>query len=217
MQSATRRIFSIITVAVVASAFSLVTGPAGASSGRYVVVLKDSVSSSKAVASEHARDHRAEIGFVYAHALKGYSAVIPESRLAAIRRDSRVAYVEPDGIVSIVHHECGHTGGPPGSSPSPECPEPTPDPDPAPTDCGSSTQTLPWGIDRIDADLSSTLAGNCIGAVSNVNVYVIDTGADAAHPDLNVVNHVNFAGGPNKDCNGHGTHVAGTIAAGQLL
>jgi aqualysin 1 len=78
-------------------------------------------------------------------------------------------------------------------------------------------QTLPWGINRVDADVSSTLAGNGSGAVSNVNAYIIDTGIDTDHTDLNidVVNHVNpsGAGGGNEDCNGHGTHVAGTVAA----
>jgi subtilisin family serine protease len=74
-------------------------------------------------------------------------------------------------------------------------------------------QTLPWGIDKIDADISSTAAGNGSGTVSNVNAYIIDTGIDADHTDLNVVDHVNFAGGPNRDCHGHGTHVAGTVAA----
>ena len=77
----------------------------------------------------------------------------------------------------------------------------------------TNAQTLPWGINRIDADISSTLAGNGSGAVSNVNAYIIDTGIDTAHADLFVVKHVNFAGGPNKDCHGHGTHVAGTVAA----
>jgi subtilisin family serine protease len=73
-------------------------------------------------------------------------------------------------------------------------------------------QTLPWGIDKIDADTSSTLAGNGTGAISNVNVYIIDTGI-GTHRDLNRINHVNFAGGRNDDCHGHGTHVAGTASA----
>jgi subtilisin family serine protease len=77
---------------------------------------------------------------------------------------------------------------------------------------GIAAQTLPWGINKVDADLSSTLAGNGSGAVSNVNAYIIDTGV-YKHSDLNVVNHVNFAGGQNDDCNGHGTHVAGSAAA----
>lgn len=75
------------------------------------------------------------------------------------------------------------------------------------------TQTLPWGIDRVDADISSTLAGNGSGQITGVNVAVIDTGV-YAHTDLNRVRQVNFArDGINRDCNGHGTHVAGTIAA----
>jgi hypothetical protein len=76
----------------------------------------------------------------------------------------------------------------------------------------AQAQTLPWGINRIDADASSTDAGNGSGAVSNVNAYIIDSGM-YRHTDLNVVGHVNFAGGKNTDCNGHGTHVAGTVAA----
>ncbi len=74
-------------------------------------------------------------------------------------------------------------------------------------------QTIPWGITTTRATLSSTLAGNGAGAVSGVNVYVIDTGI-ATHPDLNLVKHINFVSdGKNTDCNGHGTHVAGTIGA----
>lgn len=74
-------------------------------------------------------------------------------------------------------------------------------------------QSLPYGINRVDADISSTVAGNGSGSVTNVRVFVIDTGV-GTHTDLNRVNHVNFTGdGNNNDCNGHGTHVAGTIAA----
>jgi aqualysin 1 len=73
-------------------------------------------------------------------------------------------------------------------------------------------QTLPWGINKIDADVSSTKAGDGTGTISNVRAYIIDTGIDVTHRDLSVVRHVNFASGPNSDCNGHGTHVAGTVA-----
>jgi len=77
----------------------------------------------------------------------------------------------------------------------------------------ATAQTFPWGIDKIDADKSSTKAGDGSGAVRNVNAYIIDSGI-YKHADLRVVNHVNFAGdGKNYDCYGHGTHVAGTLAA----
>jgi aqualysin 1 len=77
----------------------------------------------------------------------------------------------------------------------------------------AEAQTLPWGIDKIDADVSSTKAGNGSGAVSGVNAYVIDTGI-YRHTDLYRAKHVNFVGdGRNTDCHGHGTHVAGTVAA----
>jgi subtilisin family serine protease len=73
-------------------------------------------------------------------------------------------------------------------------------------------QALPWGVDKVDADLSSTKAGDGSGSVNGVDAYVIDSGV-YSHSDLVVDRNVNFAGGKNTDCNGHGTHVAGTIAA----
>jgi subtilisin family serine protease len=77
----------------------------------------------------------------------------------------------------------------------------------------SQAQVVDWGIPRIKADISTARSGDGAGTVSGVNVYVIDTGVDPTHPDINLVNHVTFTGEPNADCNGHGTGVAGIIAA----
>jgi subtilisin len=80
----------------------------------------------------------------------------------------------------------------------------------------TAAQTTPTGINRVDADLSPTagIAGN--GGDVNVDVAVIDTGVQASHPDLRVFANKNcslFGLGGAGDQNGHGTHVAGTIAA----
>jgi subtilisin len=75
-------------------------------------------------------------------------------------------------------------------------------------------QTLPTGVDRIQGDSSSARSGDGTGSV-NVAVAVIDTGS-GPHSDLNIAGGKNCStGNPNNygDGNGHGTHVAGTIAA----
>jgi len=153
------------------------TPSSGGGADSYIVVLNEGVSNPGQVANGFAQRDNLEVGFVYSHALKGFSAVIPEARVNDVRTDSRVKYIERDGTMRAV------------------------------------AQTLPWGIDKIDADTSSTLAGNGSGATANVHAYVIDTGIDASHTDLSVTSHVDFASGPDTDCNGHGTHVAGTVAA----
>ncbi len=71
-------------------------------------------------------------------------------------------------------------------------------------------ETAPTGVRRIDA--ASTTSAS---AASTVSVAVIDTGVSLAHPDLNAVSGKNCvtAGASANDDNGHGSHVAGTIAA----
>ena len=75
-------------------------------------------------------------------------------------------------------------------------------------------QSLPTGIDRVDADLSSTKSGDGSGSV-NVDIAILDTGIDLNHPDLNIYSQVTFVSGTSSgnDDNGHGTAVAGIAAA----
>ncbi|MFB9967992.1 S8 family serine peptidase [Sinosporangium siamense] len=79
-----------------------------------------------------------------------------------------------------------------------------------------NVQTLPTGIDRVDAELSPTAAIDNVDTRVNVDVAVIDTGIQLNHPDLNVytagARNCNTGSSAN-DGNGHGTHVAGTIGA----
>jgi aqualysin 1 len=75
-----------------------------------------------------------------------------------------------------------------------------------------ASQSIPWGIRNIGSTTNSTKAGDGTGATTGPTVFIIDSGI-AVHEDLNLIDHVNYAGGSNTDCNGHGTHVAGTVGA----
>ena len=87
-------------------------------------------------------------------------------------------------------------------------PKPPKDPEP--------TETLPWGVDRIDADIVWSQYG-ITGA--GIKVAILDTGIDPDHPDVagNIAECVNTLGDEPadgfEDLNGHGTMIAGTIAA----
>lgn len=119
-------------------------------------------------------------------------AVMPPGALVALLQHENVSSVCEDGIVTVSQ---GRASAKPGGS--------TP-PAPAP-------QVLDWGVDRIDAELAW---GVTTGA--GVTVAVVDTGIDLTHPDLTPVlsgtNFVNTTATANDD-NGHGSHVAGIIAA----
>ncbi len=69
--------------------------------GRYIVVLKDSVASPVAVAHSHARKHDAQLGFVYSAAIKGYSATLSSGAVRALRADPLVAAVVEDREVHL--------------------------------------------------------------------------------------------------------------------
>lgn len=85
----------------------------------------------------------------------------------------------------------------------------------------ATEQSLPWGVDRIDAELVWQGAPGNAGA--GVDVAILDTGIDGDHPDLSVAGGVNYTGqfvidGSTRatdwnDKEGHGTHCAGVIGA----
>ena len=74
------------------------------------------------------------------------------------------------------------------------------------------TQILPWGVDRIDAEVVHDNSNN---RGAGVNIAIIDSGIDRYHEDLIVVGGKSFVDYTNdfNDDDGHGTHVAGIVAA----
>ena len=79
-----------------------------------------------------------------------------------------------------------------------------------------ASQSMPTGVARIGGRTSPAARIDGIDERVNADVAVVDTGIDAAHPDLNVAGGINCSTADRTawgDANGHGTHVAGTIAA----
>ncbi len=124
----------------------------------------------------------------YGYALNGFAAKLKDSQLESLKKDSRVKYIEQDYLVTLGKPSWAGGGG--GG--------------------GDTGQETPWGIARVNGG-----AGNSSGGTA----WVIDSGIDLTHPDLNVDvgRSQSFLGGKDandpNDANGHGTHVAGTIAA----
>lgn len=165
---------------------------------QYIVVFKDTEAQGKALGKVRSKMYTdydiAESSVVseYNVALKGFAAKLDAGQLASLRNDDRIDYIEKDRMFTLA---------PPGAcSPWPGCKD---------GDGGGGGQTTPWGITRVGG-----------ATASNGTAWVIDTGIDQDHPDLNVDTQrsaVFVSNGPGSgspdDGNGHGTHVAGTIAA----
>ena len=162
--------------------------------GQYIVVFKPNVHDPETLARSMAYSARGELRHIYTHAIKGFAASLPQEALKGILKHPNVAYIEQDATVGI----------------------------------NQTTQTNPpsWGLDRIDqtGSVGTELSAYTYNTTaSNVTAYIIDTGIYAGHTDFGdrVIGGDGFVTSGNgkrattdrstNDCNGHGTHVAGTV------
>ncbi len=171
-------------------------GSANAVAGSYIVVLKDTAVGAKAgsaraasavpgKAAELASRYGGSVARTYDAALNGFEAKMSETQAKRLAANPDVAYVEQNQTVSI-----------------------------------NATQTNPpsWGLDRIDQrnrPLNSSYTYP--NTASTVRAYIIDTGINRSHSNFGSPTRAFTgydaitSGGAANDCNGHGTHVAGTV------
>jgi subtilisin family serine protease len=176
-----------IRLGLVLGAVALFVGVTGSAAGArsaqtgVFIVVLKGGSSPAAVAAEHAAATGGTVEHVYTNALEGYAISLDEANLGTIAADSRVDYIEPD----------------------------------LPFEASTTQTNPPWGLDRIDQrnlPLSGTFTYTRTG--SGVKAYVIDTGIRFSHTQFGgraTSGYDAVDGGSADDCNGHGTHVAGTI------
>ncbi len=132
----------------------------------------------------------------YGFAIEGFTAVLSDAQLLELQKDSRVKSIEQDHFVyqkfPVIKAKPPGAGNGNGNG------------------NGNAAQEIPYGITRVGAGQTYT---------GSKTAWIIDSGIDQDHPDLNVdtnrsISYVTGGGGSSPDDqNGHGTHVAGTVAA----
>ncbi|MGW2400586.1 S8 family peptidase [Kitasatospora sp. NPDC001664] len=161
------------------------TDRAGVIEGSYIVTFADGVRSTEVAskAQQLAGRHGGSLSQVYTAALNGFAVRLSPEAARRLAAEPGVRRVEADGLA----HVTGTQSNPPS-----------------------------WGLDRIDQtalplDKSYTYPNTA----SNVTAYVIDTGVRLTHQDFGgrAVSGYDFVDNDSNasDCQGHGTHVAGTV------
>lgn len=158
--------------------------------GTYIVVLKNNAAVRRRGVHRSATDlagkHRGSVEKVFTKVVKGFSAILGEGDASRLAAEADVAYVERDQRIAVTE---------------------------------TTTRSGSWGLDRIDqraGPLSRSYTYST--TASNVHAYVIDSGILTTHHEFGgrAVSGYDFVDGDNDatDCNGHGTHVAGTVGGG---